>query len=87
MKLQQDLKLSVAKTNQLAQQFNISFRSVKRLWDQIKFSFKSGTQLNIFSGNIGKCGRKGIDRTTLKASIKTINYKDRKTLRLLQELL
>lgn len=83
MMVQQFLKMSVENTTQLEQQFHISFRTVKRLWDQIKNSIKLGSQINITSGKIDKCRRMKKDYLALKVAIKTINYKDRKTLRLL----
>ncbi len=56
----------------MAQQFNISFRTVRSLWDQIKNSNKSGSQVNISSGKVGKCERKGKDCAALNSAIETV---------------
>ena len=49
--------------------------------DSVQFRFC------FISGKIGKCGRKEKDHTASKATIKTIDYHKRKTVRLLQESL
>ena len=84
--LQQNLKLSNANTNQLACGFNISFRIVRRVWDQIKNSIKSGSKKVFFEKDWEK-GGKGEDCTALKVPITIVNYKDMKTVQLLQESL
>ncbi len=75
--LQQNMKLSIVNTNQLVSTFNISFRSARRLWDQIKkiisqalkSAFHQERLVNVEGG--GNCD-------FLKAAIHTINYKERK---------
>ena len=86
MILQHNLKLSVANNNILASTINTSFRTVRRLWDQIKNSIKFRSKSILLQEKIVKCGRNRKYCFAFNAAIKTINYKDGKTLRLLQEL-
>ena len=55
------LNLSVANTNKVASIFNISFRTARSLWYQIKNIIESRSKVDIYSGKIGKCGRKEKD--------------------------
>ena len=87
--MRQNLKLPRGCADELAIKYNISYRTVNRLWNQVKAGLENDDVrvVDISMKKSGNCGRKKKNRDELKAAIKSIHYKKRKTLRLLQESL
>mgnify|MGYP003343482808 CR=1 FL=1 len=80
--MQKNARLPKGIHDSLSAKYRMSIKTVKRLWKPVRIVLLQGhTSVDISVNRKGNCGRKKMDRKEILEAIKTVHFKDRKTLR------